>query len=308
MMTLVEAAKLTTDQLLAGVLELLVKDDPILPRLPFMEIQGNGWTYNRESTMPTVDWHDDGDEWHEDSPTFTQATAVLKILGGDVDISEFQKATRSNINDIRQENIQAKIKAMQWEFNDAFFYGNATSNPKQFDGCHTLINSTTYNTVLAGATTGTALSLAKLDELIDLLKVKPDFLVTTKKVRRLITTYLRSVGSINTDRDEFGTQVMMYGDGIPLLTSEYLVNTELPSSGAFSAKTGGSAASIFALKFGPKMMTGLQVGSVKVEPIGALEMKDAERVRVKWYVSMAMPSLISCGKLDGILTTSAVTA
>jgi hypothetical protein len=307
-MTLVEAAKLTTDQLLAGVLELLVKDDPILARIPFQEAVGNGWTYNREATMPTAQWHDDGDEWHEDAPTFSQETALIKILGGDVDVSEFQKATRSNINDVRQENLEAKIKALQWEFNDSFFYGSATTNPKQFTGVHGLISSTTYNTVHAGATTGTALSIAKLDELLDLLKGKPDILVSTKKVRRLVTTYLRSVTTIQTDRDVFGQQVMMYGTGIPWLTSEFLVDTETASSGAYAAKTGGSCATIFALKFGVKAVTGLQVGGLKVEPIGQLETKDAERIRVKWYCGMALPSLIVCGKLDGILTSGAVTA
>jgi hypothetical protein len=45
-LTLAEAAKLSNDMLLQGVVETIVKDSPVLQRLPFIEIAGNGLTYN----------------------------------------------------------------------------------------------------------------------------------------------------------------------------------------------------------------------------------------------------------------------
>jgi len=50
-LTLVEAAKLSNDMLLQGVVETIVKDSPILQQLSFIEIAGNGLTYNQ---VPTV--------------------------------------------------------------------------------------------------------------------------------------------------------------------------------------------------------------------------------------------------------------
>ncbi len=47
-LSLAEAAKLSNDILLQGVVETIVKDSPILQRLPFIEIQGNGLTYNQD--------------------------------------------------------------------------------------------------------------------------------------------------------------------------------------------------------------------------------------------------------------------
>lgn len=50
-LTLNEAAKLSNDMLLQGVVETIVHDSPILLRLPFIEIVGNVLTYNQ---VPTV--------------------------------------------------------------------------------------------------------------------------------------------------------------------------------------------------------------------------------------------------------------
>ena len=99
-LTLAEAAKLSNDMLLQGVVETIVKDSPVLQRLPFIEIAGNGLTYNQEKTLPDIDFYDVGDTWSESTPTFEQLTANLKIMGGDADVDNYLKATRSNIQDL----------------------------------------------------------------------------------------------------------------------------------------------------------------------------------------------------------------
>ena len=50
-LTLAEASKLSNDMLLQGVVETIVKDSPILRKLPFIEIVGNGLTYNQNKTI-----------------------------------------------------------------------------------------------------------------------------------------------------------------------------------------------------------------------------------------------------------------
>ncbi len=45
--TLTEAAKLSNDVLLAGVIETIVKESPILQSMPFIEIVGNALTYKQ---------------------------------------------------------------------------------------------------------------------------------------------------------------------------------------------------------------------------------------------------------------------
>ena len=58
-LTLAEAAKLSNDVLLAGVIETIVNESPILQTLPFIEIVGNGLTYNQENTAPTASFFPD---------------------------------------------------------------------------------------------------------------------------------------------------------------------------------------------------------------------------------------------------------
>ena len=47
-LTLEEATKLSNDMLLQGVVETIVKDSTVLQKLPFIEIVGNGLTYNQD--------------------------------------------------------------------------------------------------------------------------------------------------------------------------------------------------------------------------------------------------------------------
>ena len=140
-LTLAEASKLSNDVLLQGVVETIVKDSPVVQRLPFIEIVGNGLTYNQEKTLPSIDFYDVGDTWAESTPTFEQITANLKIMGGDADVDNFLKATRSNIQDLEGAVIELKAKALRDKFEEIFVYGDSSVDAKQFDGLKILIDT-----------------------------------------------------------------------------------------------------------------------------------------------------------------------
>jgi HK97 family phage major capsid protein len=166
-LTLAEAAKLSNDVLLTGVIETLIQDSPILQTLPFVEIVGNGLTYNREDVPPDADFFEVGDTWSESTPTFTQVTATLKILGGDADIDNFLLSTRSNLQDLEAAVVQLKARALRQKFEETFINGDTALASKSFDGIHKTIRSA--QTVSMG-TNGAALTLPKLDELIDTVR------------------------------------------------------------------------------------------------------------------------------------------
>ena len=137
-LTLTESVKLSNDVLLSGVVETIVNESPVLQHLPFIEIVGNSLTYNRENAAPTVAFYDVGDAWAESTPTFTQVTATLKILGGDADVDNYVAATRSNIQDLEAAVVELKAKAVQQKFDDTFINGDTDDNTKAFDGIHKL--------------------------------------------------------------------------------------------------------------------------------------------------------------------------
>ena len=119
-MTKAEAAKLTQDLLLRGVIETIVKESELLRWLPFLEVTGTAVTYNREATMPAAAFYDVGDAWTEATLTFTQVTAALKILGGDADVDNFLQTTYADPNDIEAEVIASRAKAVAHEFSTPY--------------------------------------------------------------------------------------------------------------------------------------------------------------------------------------------
>ena len=292
-LTLTESAKLSQDMLLTGVIETIVKDSPVLQAIPFIEVVGNGLTYNQEKTLPSVAFYEPGDTWDESTPTFTQVTANLKILGGDADVDNFVKATRSNLQDLEATVVALKAKATQQTFDTTFIDGNSTTNSKAFDGIDKL--AVASQTVSMGANGG-SLTLDKLDETIDKVRGgKPDMLIMSRRSRRKLSSLGRAAGSgvVVADRNQFGMMTDYY-DGIPVGVSDYV-------NDAKTVGTSRDCSTIYAVQWGEGAVAGLTApGGLQMERVGSLETKDATRVRVKWYVAIAVFNSLKLAKLSGV--------
>lgn len=301
-LTLAEAEKLSNDVLLQGVIETIIKDSPILQTLPFIQIVGNGLSYTKEKTLPTVDFYDVGDTWVESTPEFDKVTATLKILGGDADVDNFLKSTRSNVQDLEAAIIEQKAKAMNHEFEKQFLYGNSTTSPKQFDGIIKLIDTgTASDQVIAMAATGATLTLAKIDELIDAVKGgKPDMLLMSRRSRRKINALARAAGTnLEIGQGKLGDFVQLY-NGIQIAISDWILNTHTLVGSVETAYTGATCSTIYALAFGEGALAGLSSPEMlQVERIGSLETKDASRTRLKWYAALCLFSAVKAAALIG---------
>ena len=302
-LTLAEAAKLSNDILLQGVIEETIYDSPILQMLPFIEVVGNALTYNRENALPSIDFYEVGDTWAESAPTFNQITATLRIMGGDADVDNYIKGTRSNVQDIEAAVIALKAKALAHKFEEMFIYGDHTTNPKEFDGIRLIIDTTAASDqVLAMAATGATLTLAKLDEMIDRVKGgRPDLLLMSKRSRRKIVTLARTAGTnLQIQQGILGQQVLAYGD-IPIGVSDWILDTHTLVGSVETNTVGDTSSTIYALRFGEGALCGITgPGGMNVERIGQLETKDATRTRIKWYTSICLFSTVSCAALIGV--------
>ena len=291
-LTLAEASKLSNDVLLQGVIETMVYDSPVLQVMPFIEIVGNGLTYNQENAAASAAFYDVGDTWAESTPTFTQQTATLRILGGDADVDNFLKATRSNVQDLEAAIVQLKARAVQHKFEDTFINGDSTVDANAFDGVDKLCDS--GQTVSMG-TNGDTLTLEKLDELIDCVKGgKPHIMLLSRRSRRKLNALSRASGGILvSDRNAFG-QMVEYYDGIPLGVCDWIADDQ-------EVGTSSDCSTIYGMQFGEGAVAGLTgPGGVQVEQVGSLETRDASRTRVKWYVSVALFNSIKLAKLIGV--------
>ncbi len=301
-MTLTEAAKLSTDVLKVGVIENIVKDSPVLQKLPFIDIVGNSLKYNRENALPSVAFYAVGDTWAESTPTLTQLTATLSILGGDADVDAFLQATRSNYQDLTAAVLELKAKALRHKFEDTFIYGDTTGDANAFDGLRKKIGTASANSqcVTMGGT-GATLTLEKVDELIDCVKgTKPDLLLMSRRSRRKMATLMRALGSMDIRQDEFGRSVEHF-NGIPIAINDWILDTHTLVSGYETATTGSTCSVIYALAFGEDAICGLQSPQgVVIEEVGKLQTKDAMRHRIKWYCSLADFALVKRAALIGV--------
>jgi len=291
-LTLAEAAKLSNDVLVTGVIETIIKDSPVLQRLPFIEIVGNGLTYNREASAPSAGFFDVGDTWTESTPTFDQQTVTLKIMGGDADIDNFLIATRSNLQDLESAVVQLKAKAVQQLFEETFISGDSGGSPTEFDGLDVLTDPSQELTM---GVNGGSLTLDKLDELIDTVQGgKPDLLLMSRRSRRIVNKLARTSGSfLEADRDEFG-QMLQFYDGIAIGVSDYIPDDQTVGSST-------DCSTIYAFQTGEGGLVGLTApGGLGVERVGSLETKDASRTRIKWYASLALFNTVKLARLIGV--------
>jgi hypothetical protein len=196
------------------------------------------------------------------------------------------------VQDLRASVIRLKAKAVQQKFEDTFVNGDLTVDAKSFDGIDKLTVGAQIATM---GTNGATLSLAKLDEVIDLVKGGPPaMLLMSKRTRRSLNNLARTSGSfLQTDRNEFGQMVQFY-DGVPIGVSDYI-------SDAKTVGTSTDCSTVYAMQFGEGALAGITApGGLLVETIGSLETKDATRTRVKWYVSTALFNTIKVAKLIGV--------
>jgi HK97 family phage major capsid protein len=292
-MTKVEAAKLTQDMMLRGVIETIITESMILELLPFMEVTGTSVTYNREATLPAATFYDVGDTWTEATPTFTQVTAALKIMGGDADVDNFLQATYADPNDVEAEVIASRAKSVAYKFNEGFIIGDSATDPKSFDGLRKAVPA---GQQVSAGTNGAALTLDLMDQVIDKVKPgRPDVLLMSKRSRRKLSALRRASGNLlEVDRTDFGRRALFY-DGLPIVVDENQPDNEVQGT------SGAVCSSIYPIKFGQGVgVMGLEHGGIDIEEIGELETKDATRHRIKWYASMAIFSELGVARLLGI--------
>src|SRR3990172_10285035 len=92
-LTLAEADKYSTNQVIVGVAEITMDQNPLLGLLPFTPIRGNALQYQRELAASAPTFIAPGGTVTEGVPTTTLITIALKILIGDADIHKFLPIT-----------------------------------------------------------------------------------------------------------------------------------------------------------------------------------------------------------------------
>lgn len=287
-LTLLEAAKQNSgDVYKSGVIELYAGSSSILMNLPFQDIAGNALKYNRESSLPGVGFRGVNEAYTPSTGVLNPLTESLVIAGGELDVDAFILKTMGMEQRAVQESM--KIRALSLAWTRKFIKGDASTEPREFDGLQ--VRVTGSQLISAGSTAnGAALSLAKLDEAIDQV-LNPTHLIMSKAMARKFAAAARATsvsGYITYTPDQLGRRILNYND-LPILTVDLddASNAILPFTEAAASGT-ATATSIYIVSIGADALTGIQNGTIDVRDLGELQTSPLYRTRIEWYNGLAI--------------------
>jgi len=300
--TLVEAAKLSQNQLTKGVLETFIQTSPLLDRIPFMEIEGNAFAYNEEGTLPGIEFRAVNGSYSESTGTVNQKTETLTILGGDADVDTFIQKTRSNFNDQRAVQTAMKVKAASYKYQDTFINGDVAVDANSFDGlkkrlvgAQVLSAPGANGSPVFGTATDTEAFWAGMDDLIAAVPgldgSNGAIYAPTKLLGKIRSAGRRAGGTEIVKEDLTGKRVLQW-NGIPVLelgtTAAGVDILPLAETKGSSSATGSIYAVRFGQNEGEQAVTGLTNGGVSVRDLGEQQSKPAFRTRIEFFTGLGV--------------------
>ena len=188
-------------------------------------------------------------------------------------------------------------------FRNVVMNGDNTTSPKQPDGLRNLVTGGQTMGANNDHADGGDFTLKDMDRMVDLVKSGPvHAVIMHERSMRRYRELLRSQGGVDAAMVQlanFGRAVLTFGHRTPI---PVIVNNFLPTNLTKGSGTGQTA--MFAVNFGEMSgVTGLipakQAGIV-AEFLGVLQDKDAEAVRLKWYVGLTLWSTLGLSMMNGI--------
>lgn len=291
-----EADKLSQEDKQRGVIEEIIDKDELFHLVPFTQAHDKVYTYVRESTLSEGDFLDPYDAVPEGAATFDEVNTRLRVLAGDVDMDKFTTEVQSELNDQVAIQIAAKAKGLGRKFRRTLVNGDNAVNAKEFDGLRKLVPA--EQTLIAGAN-GAPVTLAMIDELKDAVKLGADVIMMRKGTWRAVRALIRALGGNTADTvmlENFGRPIPAI-DGTPVIINDFMTDDEVMGSNS-------DTCSIYALRLneadGFHGLFGGASAGIRLENIGTVQNKDANRWRVKWYCGVALKATHAVARLKGI--------
>jgi hypothetical protein len=296
MLTQTQWAALNPDPLQSGVVEVFASTNPFMQYMPYMNIAGAAYVYNREATLPGIAFRGINESYTESTGVVNQLSDPLKIIGGDLDIDTALIAWGTGSNDTRAVHDAMKAKALSLTHLKTIFDGDGVANPKEFDGLNQRL---TGGQVITAGTNGAVLTFDMLDALVDSVAGTPSLLVMNKKMRSNIRALARGVNALTIAKDDLGREVEMYL-GIPFAIVEDDAEGNAILGFDETQGTANNTASIYAVRFGPDGMFGAQTAPISVRDLGEQQSKPAYRTRVEHYSTIVLEHPKCAARLKGL--------
>lgn len=290
-LTLTESLQMTNDVLQAGVIETLATESKLLAVLPFMTIEGGGYSYNVETALANVQFRAVNDPYEPSKGERVRKTEHLTILGGEAVVDSFQQEVHSDVNNLLAVETSLLAKSIAHEYEKTFLSGDSAADAQAFDGLRKRAEeSGAVYSFNQDADEGVESLSEHIDVILDAVQGGADALIMNKATRRKLTREARD--SITYTTNSLGVQQAQYGDvNIIDVEAEILATNN----------------EVYAVRFGNnEAVAGLQSRSgVNVKPLGEQGQTPQIKNRIEWFVGMAVFNPNTVMLLDGTTFDSA---
>lgn len=296
--TLAQAAALETDPVRRGALETASNVSFVWDRLPFENITGNSYAYDKDKVLPGTAFRTVNEAYIESTGVINQDTERLVILGGDADVDQFiEKTMQSSRGVLMADQVRMKLESAQGTFVDAMFNGDVTVNPKGFDGLRKrLVGSQVIDSTSSASTEGF------LDDL-DLLFAQvtagsPDVVYAPRELIGRLKSLGRKVGGADYITSEITGRREFTWNGVPFVDpgSHWSGRRILP----FDADASDLYAVKFASSFNDEGVLGITNGGLQAYYLGELQEKPAIRTRIDFYTGLVVQGGSAAARLRGV--------
>lgn len=318
-MTLVEELALEQPKLRAGVIQTMVEAVNVLDRLPLESTGALQQPVVYLSGVPTVSLRFVNEAVTDQKATWAQLVESLSVIDTDVDIDPVLLAVKNQVQDVGAAQTEAIVASLAARVNDLIVNGNPVSNAREPTGLNYRLgvdprfNGQTVNATgsatraefkVGSATDANILTvLSKIDELFYLLDNKASALLCNRQFLLAMWANLRQIKMFDTTRDNFDREVVMYRkvpildvgfdpagviDGTPAAANadgNQIISNDNDDPTGNGANAYVNSTTLYACRFGPDHMLGLQLEPLRVKPIGETDTSPHYvRTNIRWVL------------------------
>lgn len=239
------------------LLEYQRRYSPLMRSIPSVKWGSDSYYFNQRTVNPNGGFVTDGGARVVSNSTYVQNSFAMKhfqVVGAITGYAE--EVTRQVIGDLRAREVEGSIQGMMWDIEHALLWGNAGASQfgayPQFDGLDSLINSYSGSTQNALDKAGGSLTLAYLDELIDMVETNAAMSIFDESWMLVLSnTMVSKVAQLLTNQQRFVDKVEVAAGllvpsyrGIPLVKSSFMASRSMQMGAVTSATatTGGTLA------------------------------------------------------------------
>ncbi|MCT2177425.1 hypothetical protein M3F63_07050 [Brachybacterium muris] len=298
--TLAQAAALEADPVRRGALEEAVNVSLVWDRLPFENIQGNSFAYDKDKVLPGTGFRTVNEAYVESTGVINQDTERLVILGGDADVDQFiEKTMQSSRGVLMADQVRMKLESAQATYVDAMFNGDVSVDPKGFDGLRKrLVGSQVIDSEAPANSEG---FLDELDELFGSVAGGPDVVYGPSQAIARLKSLGRKIGGADYINSEITGKREFTWNGVPFIDpGEHWSGRKI--LGYDTANGGDLYAVKFATGLGVSGVMGITNGGLNAYFLGELQEKPAIRTRIDFYTGLVVQGGKAAARLRAVKT------